>query len=381
MIYIVRHGERVSQKEHLCIGRTDIALSESGARQIRLLGVWFSKQIRNHAMHVGNKIYTSPLMRCYESAKLLADEIAGATGHHLEIVPCDDLREISMGIWDGLSFDKIKECYPEAYQKRGENIGEFRVEASETYIEAGERFLTELKRLAKQSMDKDLIVVAHAGVIRAAICLMEKREMKRVEDVMEIRQPNGGITQLSCHEENGNMVFQAERIGFRPAQLLDEKEIEKFYEIYQVPDHIIAHMRAVAEVQEKILQRIDPEEAVFDREVLRKAALLHDLVRLRREHAKKGAEILEKEGYDEIAPLIALHHSPDQGNRRAESTQQLSAADVLFFSDKLVQGEHEIQMEERFEASLKKCTTAEAVYRHEQLYKRANRIKLQIGMK
>lgn len=381
MIYIVRHGESISQKEHLCIGRTDIPLSESGIRQIRLLGAWFSRQIKNNAVHVGTQIYTSPLLRCRESAGLLEQEIAESAGHPMEIVPCERLQEISMGVWDGLSFRKIREIYPEEYEDRGHNIGEFRMEGSETYREAGERFLSEIERLVRSSKDKDLIVIAHAGVIRASICLIEKREMKEVSSLMEIRQPNAGITQLSCHEENGSLKFRVERIGFRPVQLLDEREIKRLYEKYQVPDHIVSHMKAVAQVQEKILQRIDPAEEMFDHEVLKKAGLLHDLVRLHRDHAQKGAQVLEKEGYDEIAPLIALHHSPDIASHRAGSAQQLSAADILFFADKLVQGDHEIQMEERFKASLKKCTTAEGLYKHEQLYQRANRIKMQIGRK
>lgn len=380
MIYLVRHGEIVTQKEHRCIGRTDVPLSEYGAGQMELLGGWFAKQMAKPGTDFGNKIYTSPLVRCCDSAKYLADGIARLTGRQIELVVCENLQEISMGAWDGLRFQEIKENFPKEYEERGENIGEFRVETAETYIESGERFLAELKRLVKVSGNKDMILISHAGVIRAALCLIESREMKKAGTIMGIRQPNAGITKLSYQEKNGDVVFKVENVGFRPVQLLDENEIKRIYEKYSVPDHIVAHMRAVAQVQDKILQKIDCRGEDYDHEVLKKAALLHDIARLHKEHARLGAELLEKEGYDEIVPLIASHHSPDNLNKSGEEMTILTAADVLYYADKVVQGEKEVGIEERFRTSLKKCTTAEAVYKHDQLYKRAKRIKKQIGM-
>lgn len=378
MIYLVRHGEAVTQKEHFCIGRTDVSLSEYGIRQMELLGDWFSGQILAGNIDFGNKIHTSPLTRCYDSAAHLMDRIVRRTGQQMELIVHENLQEISMGAWDGLKFQEIKEKYPDEYKERGENIGEFRVEMSENYIEAGMRFLQELTKLAGDSEDRDMIVIAHAGVIRAALCLIEKRQMKRVETIMGIRQPNAGMTKLSYERRGRDVVFHVEYAGFRPVHLLDENERMRLYKKYCVPEHVIAHMRAVAEIQDKILQKTDCEGKVFDREVLRAAALFHDVARLQREHAKRGAEIMEKEGYDEIVPLIASHHSPDDKNESTKKT--LTAADILFYADKLIQGERWVGVEERFRMSLKKCKTEEAVCRHQELLKRAKRIESLIGM-
>ena len=119
---------------------------------------------------------------------------------------------------------EIKERYPREYKKRGENIGDYRLPGAETFREAGERFLKELSLLSGQTPEDDLIVVAHAGVIRAAVCLTEQIEMKRVKDVMAIPQPCGGVTTLVRKEEDGGDRFRVESVGVRPAPLRDESE-------------------------------------------------------------------------------------------------------------------------------------------------------------
>ena len=52
------------------------------------------------------------MIRCRETARLLA-----ASGGEPQVVP--DLRELSMGCWEGLPFDQIRREYPELYQARG----------------------------------------------------------------------------------------------------------------------------------------------------------------------------------------------------------------------------------------------------------------------
>lgn len=216
MIYLIRHGETAARREGRCIGGTDLPLSARGIRQMDLLGNWFAGQIAERRICTGGKVYTSPLMRCRESAGRLFP------GGKTQILVRENLREASMGAWDGLTFREIRERYPAEYEKRGENFGDYRVPGAETFREAGERFLKELSLLSGQMPEKDLIVVAHAGVIRAVICLTEQIEMKSAKAVMAIPQPGGGVTTLSRQEEGGSMRLRVVRVGIRPAPLPDE---------------------------------------------------------------------------------------------------------------------------------------------------------------
>ena len=98
-IYLIRHGKpEFPDERKYCIGRTDLPLSEEGRTQIRALGETFAgRRIE--------KIYTSPLKRCRESAAILQEVI----DRSIPIEVVDGLAEIDMGEWDGHSFDEIRE--------------------------------------------------------------------------------------------------------------------------------------------------------------------------------------------------------------------------------------------------------------------------------
>ena len=68
-IYLIRHGKpEFPDERKYCIGRTDLPLSEEGRTQIQALGETFAgRRIE--------KIYTSPLKRCRESAAILQEVI------------------------------------------------------------------------------------------------------------------------------------------------------------------------------------------------------------------------------------------------------------------------------------------------------------------
>ena len=101
-IYLIRHGKpEFPDERKYCIGRTDLSLSEEGRTQIRALGETFAgRRIE--------KIYTSPLKRCRESAAILQEVI----DRSIPIEVVDGLAEIDMGEWDGHSFDEIREQFP-----------------------------------------------------------------------------------------------------------------------------------------------------------------------------------------------------------------------------------------------------------------------------
>ena len=90
MIYLIRHGETAARREGRCIGRMDLPLSARGIRQMELLGNWFAGQIAERKICTGGKVYTSPLLRCRESADRLFP------GGKARILVRENLREASM---------------------------------------------------------------------------------------------------------------------------------------------------------------------------------------------------------------------------------------------------------------------------------------------
>ncbi len=94
-LVLVRHGESVWNEVRRFQGTTDVALSERGRAQARAL----SGALRPFRPAVA---YVSPLARARETG-----EIALA-GTGVRIVPVPELREFSLGEWEGCLSDEIR---------------------------------------------------------------------------------------------------------------------------------------------------------------------------------------------------------------------------------------------------------------------------------
>ena len=129
-------------------------------------------------------------------------------------------------------------------------------------------------------------------------------------------------------------------------------EILCFLDQYGTPDHVRAHCIAVAE---KAAFLAAQTALSVNSGLLRAAGLLHDIARTSgRDHAWKGAGILQEAGYTQLAEIIGQHHDLS-GSPSVE-------AQLLFLADKLIQDTRDISIKERFEISRKKCTTPSGLY-------------------
>ncbi len=155
MVYLVRHGEPLFPGgRSLCIGRTDLPLSERGKRQASDLATYFSdKNIKS--------VYHSRLLRSKETAELLAD-------NKNPVIQADGLEEIAMGEWEGLTFQEIREKYPEIYEKRGKDIMHITPPGAESFTEVLSRFSRAVKRI----LNDDIVIVGHAGVNKFSYAIL-----------------------------------------------------------------------------------------------------------------------------------------------------------------------------------------------------------------
>ena len=141
-IFIVRHAEPVLTGALL--GQCDSPLSPNGCEQAaRLL------------RHVNlATVYTSPLRRALETARLLA------RGAPVEIV--DDLREITYGEWDGKTWAGIEAEYPELARRKLENWRGVTPPGGEGWEDFAARVEGAFQRIARGP--RPVAVVAHAAV-------------------------------------------------------------------------------------------------------------------------------------------------------------------------------------------------------------------------
>lgn len=351
-IFLLRHGETDAGPEKRYIGRTDLALTARGEGEAVSMGSYLSEV-------TAGTIWSSPLKRCRETARSMAENSGGGLG---PVRVLDDLSEIMLGEWEGLTFEQVRERWPDLYRNRGQDLWSTAVPGGESFCCAGNRFKSAVDSIIGKT-EGDVIIVAHRGVIRAFLCASG---LVGADDFMDVPQPPLGCTVL---ESDGCGVYTMMEAGARDVRLLTDDEIHRLYKKYGTPAPVIAHMEKVAENALRVCDILDPGNTKYRRFVVDRASLLHDIMRHRRDHARLGAEVLTKEGYPGIAAMVEDHH-----NGCVDTGRELTEGDILFYADKITMGDETVTVTERFERSRMKCVTADAIENHRQQFERAMRI-------
>lgn len=156
VLYLVRHGAIISVANKAYIGQIEAPLSEDGIEQAWALRRWLEPV-------PFSRVVASDLSRSQRTAKI----IAGRRANSVEAVPA--LREISLGDWEGFSFQEIQKKFPEEYAARGRDIENWRSPNGESFADCRERVNAALKEILAESQG-NVLMVGHAGVNRLILC-------------------------------------------------------------------------------------------------------------------------------------------------------------------------------------------------------------------
>ena len=108
-------------------------------------------------------VITSPMQRCLAFAK----EYAGQ--HQLEVVIEDKLKEIGFGSWEGYSSQQVLETNPDAIKNFYHDPVKYKPEGAEPVEVFQHRVSDAIQNILSRQQNQRVLVVAHAGVIRAAV--------------------------------------------------------------------------------------------------------------------------------------------------------------------------------------------------------------------
>lgn len=154
-IYLIRHGEITQSAPRRFVGQTDLPLTDRGRAQMAAVAAFLEgRGVR--------RLFCSPLSRCMESARIMG----AAFG--LEPEPVPDLREISLGSWEGLTVEEVRERFPGRYEARGRNMAGFRPPGGESFADLQRRAWPAFETASASPVP--LAIVAHGGVNRVLLC-------------------------------------------------------------------------------------------------------------------------------------------------------------------------------------------------------------------
>ena len=157
-IWLVRHGSLPPNPERRMVGARDIPLSDAGREQIRLLAQQFMPEVQAGLC----ALVCSDLQRCRETAAILLAALP-QTALPLHVEP--GLREIDLGLWQGMTRAEIEHTWPGAHAVRGRDMAHFCTPQGESFMQAQRRALAAVGRWRRRYPQGTLLMVSHAGIL------------------------------------------------------------------------------------------------------------------------------------------------------------------------------------------------------------------------
>lgn len=160
-LVILRHGQTEFNKQHLMTGKRDVPLTEVGEDQARAAGKLLDGFAFDHA-------FSSNLMRAFNTAALALSQTT--TNDHLKkpdgtwhIIQDEDIAELDTGIFTGRNHKQDPEI---VNFQRGFYKPLPGGESQKDVVDRVGRFF-ETHVLPKLEAGEDVLVVCHAGIVRA----------------------------------------------------------------------------------------------------------------------------------------------------------------------------------------------------------------------
>lgn len=166
-LYLVRHGETEWNKMKKFQGQLNSDLTEIGIEQAKALGKYLEKEKINFDI-----IYSSPLERAYDTAKLIKNDF--------EIITDERLMEMAFGKWEGMDVDLIKEKSYENFDNFFHNSDKYNhvpheAESFESLEKRVKDFLDDIKNKHK---DKNVLVVSHGVTLKIFVKIIKNQDLK-----------------------------------------------------------------------------------------------------------------------------------------------------------------------------------------------------------
>jgi alpha-ribazole phosphatase/probable phosphoglycerate mutase len=155
-VYLMRHGEVANGGERRYNGHIDVDITPLGVEQMHRLAERLSgKPVA--------AVYSSDLIRSVKGAEIISRRIG------LSFTPLRSLRERSVGKWEGLTAEEIRERFPGEYTAWRADLLSYRPPGGECLLDVRDRILPEYGRLVASHPGQEIAMLLHGGVNRVIL--------------------------------------------------------------------------------------------------------------------------------------------------------------------------------------------------------------------
>ena len=193
-LILVRHGETELNREGRILGTTDVSLNATGRAQARAVAEALLADLPL-------KMYTSPLARALETAKIISDAL-GVTP-----TPLSELQELDAGDLDGLAAAEARARYPEFASRWDRDPGTAQMPGGESLLQVQQRAWVAVTRLMDKHPDDTVVAVTHDFTIKTIVCAALEIALRNFR---RLRQSVGSITRLDLTPAHGVLVSMNE---------------------------------------------------------------------------------------------------------------------------------------------------------------------------
>ena len=187
-IYLVRHAEAEGNLYRLVQGHFNGFITKRGYEQIRAL------RRRFDGVHI-DAVYSSDLFRARTTARALSEP------RGLPILLRQDLREVNLGWWEGLTWQTVAQQDPEQLHNFHRDLAHFAVRGGESAAAGRDRILEALRQIAAENEGKTVAVFSHGAAIRILIGTLRGMALGEIDQ--SVLGDNTSVTLLEA--ENGTI--------------------------------------------------------------------------------------------------------------------------------------------------------------------------------
>ena len=196
-IYMIRHAKSIANDSGLFGGITDYELSHEGLMQSDAL----ANRLKDYEF---DKIYCSPLKRAIQTISPTANM------KNMDINIDNDLREINVGTWENILRDDLRKLYPEENKYIDETEYYTGMAGQEETIDVANRMYGTILKIAKDNLNKNIIITSHIVAIRAFLCKIMNIPFEQTKEKIG-NLGNTSITKVIYDDETNK--FEVEYLG------------------------------------------------------------------------------------------------------------------------------------------------------------------------
>jgi probable phosphoglycerate mutase len=156
-LLLVRHGATKLTAEDRFSGEIGVDLSDTGRAQVATL----AKRLASKTI---TAFYASTLQRAVDTATLLAEP------HGLTPITHPNLREISHGVWEGLTRSEVEARFPGEYETWEADPFTFAPQGGESGLSVMARALPCIREIVTKHQGEQVVVVSHKATLRLILC-------------------------------------------------------------------------------------------------------------------------------------------------------------------------------------------------------------------